>query len=112
MEDQEINTDEIEEELSNYVKESTDIGHFAVKLEEVIQTTCKEISGNKNPANTKVKGKTVPWWTETLNTMRKRIKALRRRHERTIDNEELREHRKTKYVKAKKEYKAAIKREK
>jgi len=50
---------------------STDIGLFTVKLEEAIQTTCREISGHKNSANSKVKGKTVSWWTETLKLMRK-----------------------------------------
>jgi len=78
LEDKERNTDETDEELSNQVRESTDIGHFTFKLEEVIQTTCRETRRHKNPANSKVKGKTVPWWMETLKIMRKRTNALRR----------------------------------
>jgi len=42
--------------------------------------------------------------------MRKRTNALRRRYQRTTNNQELRENRKNKYTKAKKEYLAAIKR--
>jgi len=58
------------------------------------------------------KGKTVPWWTETLKIMRKRTNALRRRYQRTTSNDELRQNRKNQYTKAKKEYQAAITTEK
>jgi len=43
--------------------------------------------------------------------MRKRTNALSRRYQRTTNNEEQRENRKNQYPKAKKEYQAAIKRE-
>jgi len=109
MEDKERSASEIDEELSSQAKEYTDIGHFTIKLEEVIQTTCSEIC--KTP-NTGVKGKTIPWWKESLKVMRKRTNALRRRYQRTTNNEELRENRKNQYTKAKKEYQTAIKREK
>jgi len=109
MEDKERNTSEIDEELSSQAKEYTDIGQFRIKLEEVIQTTCSEIC---KPPNTEVKEKTIPWWTELLNIMRKRTNAMRRRYQRTTNNEELRENRKSQYTKAKKEYQAAINREK
>jgi len=110
MEDKERNTDEIDE-LTSQVKGNTDIEHFTVKLEEVIQITCSKICRQKNPSNTEAKGKTVPWWTETLKIM-KRTNALRRRYQRTTNNEELRENRKNQYTKNKKEYQAAINREK
>jgi len=102
MEGKERNTDEIDEELISQVKESTDIGQFTVKLEEVIQTTCSKICRQKNPSNTEVKGKTVPWWMETLKIMRKGTNTLRRRYQRTTNNKELRENRKNQYTKAKK----------
>ena len=60
LEDKERNRDDIDEDLSNQVKESTDVGYFTVKLVEVIQTTISEISGHKYPENSKVKGKSVP----------------------------------------------------
>jgi hypothetical protein len=112
MEDKERNTDEIDVELNSQVNENTEIRQFTVKLEEVIQITCREISRQKNPPNTEAKGKTVPWWTETLKIMRNRTKALRRLYQRMTSNDELRENRKNQYTKAKKEYQAAIKREK
>jgi len=106
MEDKERNTSEIDEELSRQAKEDTDIGQFTIKLEEVLQTTCSEIC---KPPNTEVKGKTIAWWTESLKIM-KRTNALRRRYQRTTNNEEHRENRKNQYTKANEEYQAAIKR--
>jgi len=41
------------------------------------------------------KQKSVPWWTAELATKRKRLNALRRLYQRTKNNEELRNHRKT-----------------
>ena len=108
MEDKERDTSEIDEELSSQAKEYTDIGQFTIKLKEVIQITCSEIC----KPNTEVKGKPIPWWTESLKITRKRTNALRRRYRRRINNEELRETRKNQYTKAKKEYHAATKREK
>jgi hypothetical protein len=43
--------------------------------------------------------------------MRNRTNALRRRYQRTLNNEELRASRKNKYIKEKKMYQAAIKKE-
>jgi len=108
MEDKKRNTSEIDEELSRQAKEDPDIGQFTIEL-EVIQTTYSEIC---KPPNTEVNGKTIPWWTESLKIMRKRTNALRKRYQRTTTNEEQRENRKPQYTKAKKEYQAAIKREK
>jgi len=59
----------------------------------------------------KPKGRTVPWWTAELHTMRKRTNALRRRYKRKITNELLRETRKSQYNTAKAEYQSTIKRE-
>jgi hypothetical protein len=44
--------------------------------------------------------------------MRKRTKALRRKYKRTINIEELRENGKTQYIKERKKYLAAIRKEK
>jgi len=44
--------------------------------------------------------------------MRKRTNALRRRYQRTLNNEDLRTGRKTQYIEEKKKYQAAIRKEK
>jgi hypothetical protein len=62
--------------------------------------------GDKNTT----KHKSVPWWTEELTLKRKRINALRRRYQRTTNNDGLRERRKNQYHEEKSKYQAAIKR--
>ena len=56
--------------------------------------------------------KTVLWWTKELTLIRKRTNALRRRYQRTTNNNDLRERRKNQYHDEKTQYQAAIKREK
>jgi hypothetical protein len=53
----------------------------------------------------------VSWWTEELTIMRKRVNALRRKYQRTGNNEELREQCKTQYLEGKARYAAKIKKE-
>jgi cell envelope opacity-associated protein A len=54
----------------------------------------------------------VPWWKEDLSIKRKRLNALRRRYQRTKNNEELRGHSKNIYYEEKANYQATIKKEK
>jgi hypothetical protein len=56
--------------------------------------------------------RSVPWWSAALTVLRKRINALRRLYQRTRNNEELREKRKTQYFECKATYAATIEREK
>ena len=56
----ERNTVEIDVEPNSQVNEYTDIRQFTVKLEEVIQTTCREICREKNPPNTEAKERQSP----------------------------------------------------
>ena len=49
------------------------------------------------------KGKSVPWWTKELTIKMKRLNALRRCYQRTKNNEQLREQRKSKYYQERKE---------
>jgi len=72
-------------------------------LEDAIQTTCNEIYRLKK-SQPKPKGRSVPWWKEELTTMKKRTNVLRRRFQRTTNNEDLRESRKRQYKKAKADY--------
>ena len=58
------------------------------------------------------KQKSVRRWTAEVTTKRKRLNALRRRYERTKNDEALKEQRKSKYFKERKEYQITIKKEK
>ena len=56
--------------------------------------------------------RTVPWWSDELTIMRKRMNALRRRFQRTKDNEELRTQRRIQYTEAKTNYATTIRKAK
>ena len=53
--------------------------------------------------------KTVPWWSSDLTVLRKKTNALRRLYQRTINDEALREKRKTHYYECRATYSATIK---
>jgi len=47
MEDKERNKDDLDAELNSQVNENTDIRQFTVRLEEVIQTTCRKYADKR-----------------------------------------------------------------
>jgi len=102
----------IDNKLSRRLKGELGTRQFTAKLEDAIQTTCKDMYRFKEKSKPKTKGRTVPWWTDELQVTRKRTNALRRRYQRTTNNETLRESRKRQYNKAKADYQTAIKKEK
>jgi hypothetical protein len=73
------------------LKGHKDIGGFLEKFDDTIQLTCKETLKHRNLSHTFAKGKSVPWWTDALTKLRKRTNELRRKYQRTLNNEELRE---------------------
>jgi len=56
--------------------------------------------------------KSVPWWTEDVTIKRKRLNALRRRYQKTKNNEELRGYSKNIYYEENANYQTTIKKEK
>ena len=53
----------------------------------------------------------MPWWTQNLTILRKKVNAHRRRYQRTIGSTALREKRKVQYLIAKAEYAKTIRKE-
>ena len=94
----------INEELSRWIKVDLHIRQFTTMLEDAIQTACREIYRFKEKSKPKPKGRVEPWWTEELTTMKNRTNVLRRRFQRTTNNEDLRESRKRQYKKAKADF--------
>jgi hypothetical protein len=56
--------------------------------------------------------RTVPWWKDELKILRKKVNALRRCYQRTINNEDLRGERKIKYNEGKRHYQSKMQEEK
>jgi ribonuclease HI len=110
--DDDDNANDIDEKLNTRVQGHTDIGVFIENFDAVIQMTCKKTFKHLKSPSTTAKGKSVPWWTDSLTIMRRRTNAQRRRYQRTINNDELRESRKNEYIEGKKKYQAAIRKEK
>jgi len=56
--------------------------------------------------------RTVPWWNDELKILRKKVNALRRRYQRTLNNEDLRHERKLQYNEGKRQYHTKLQEEK
>jgi hypothetical protein len=74
--------------------------------------SCNRSFKTRDTTKKTTKQKPVPWWTTELTIKRKRWNALRRRYQRTKNNEKLREYRKNIYCEEKTKYHATIKKEK
>jgi len=59
-----------------------------------------------------IEHKSVPWWTKELTIMRKKISAMRRRYQRTRQDNNLRESRKLLYLQEKRSYEATLRKAK
>ena len=77
-----------------------------------LETICREMYSFKDKLKPRTKGRTVPWWTDELQVMRKRTKTLRRRYRGATTNEILGESRRRQYNKADADYQTAIQIEK
>ena len=103
--------DELDETLSNRVKERTETEKIIEELQEVLKAACDK-SFRRRMTRKTITNKSVPWWTDELSVMRKRTNALRRRYQRTRKQEGLREQRKTIYLAEKARYELTMKKEK
>ena len=102
----------LDEELSDNIINSMDTEDLITELFSCIKSACSATfrisTSRKNPS----KGRTVPWWNNQLTIHRKKVNAMRRRYQRTQNNENLRTQRKTQYTEEKRLYQAHIQQEK
>ena len=106
-----IRVEEADDMLSSLLNENANIEEIVLKFNESLKTACNNTFQIHRSLRNSTSHRSVPWWSADL-TMRKRTNALRRLYQRTRNNEELREKRKTKYYESKATYAATIKREK
>jgi len=103
---------ELDASLSSLVTEGTDVEILVNEYNEAVKMACNNTFSIQRGSGHSKSHKSVPWWTAELTVLRKRTNALRRLYQRTNNNEELRNRRKTQYLEGKSTYAAAIKREK
>ena len=98
-------------ELNKCDKELRNFETTGVVIEHLISIFTSCVSNACNSAFQKLSGrcrvlkhKSVPWWTTELTILRKRVLALRRRFQRTRNNENLRLERKLQYQEGNRTY--------
>jgi len=84
----------LDRDLASQVKKLDDIENAVDLFQEALILTRKKSFKTRRATKKTTKHKTVPWWTVELTLMRKRMNTLRRRYQRTTNNEDLRESRK------------------
>ena len=100
---------DLDEYISSRFANIEDVEDVVNKFNDAITKACNK-SFKISRAKTKTKNKrSVPWWTEDLTISRKRVNAFRRKFQRTRNNDNLRDQRKTDYQIEKAKYQAKIK---
>ena len=94
------------------VSDRMDIEELIEEFHDVMKSACNESFRTRRVSKKAMSNKSIPWWTEELTVMWKRVNALRRRYQRRRNSEELREQRKTQYLERKARYVATVKTQK
>jgi hypothetical protein len=103
-------TEDLDKCLATRTTEN-DVEQLVDSFSKALQTSCKRSFPTTTTRRKNNFKKSVPWWTDSLNVMRKCVNACRRLYQRTRNDEKLREGRKQKYEE-KRKYQAGIKHEK
>ena len=90
----------------------TDIENAVGKYQNSIAAACKRSFKERKLFQKTIGYKSVPWWMGELTIMRKKINAMKRRYQRTIHDNNLREVRKHQYLQEKRKYEATLRKAK
>jgi 5-methylcytosine-specific restriction endonuclease McrA len=93
-----------DEELVQKIKQKTDTDEIMSEFTSIITATSDAAFKTTRAGDRVMKGTTVPWWTNELTILRKRALALRRRYQRTRNDDNLRQERKLQYQEGKRHY--------
>jgi len=101
----------LDEHLSQRVAAAPCMETVIEELQEALETACRISFRIRNISQKATLHKSVPWWTQNLTILRKKINEQRWKFQRTKGNNDLRDHRKEQYLATKAEYTAAIRKE-
>jgi hypothetical protein len=104
--------EDLDNSLTTLLKEGANIDKLVEDSNEEITMTCHNNFQTQRAPRSAPSHRSVPWWSAELTALRKRTNAARKLYQRTKNNEELRDKRKTLYFESKTTYAATIKREK
>jgi len=76
-----------DEELGEKVKQSTNADKLISKFTSVATATCDAAFKVSRAGDRITKGRRVPWWTSELTILQKQALALRRRYQRTRNDD-------------------------
>ena len=99
----------IDQEICDKLKVNDDVDELVGQVFSCITAACNTTFRVSQRARHVIKKNTVPWWTEELTVLRKRMNALRRRFQRTTNNVTLRQERKAQYFEGRQEYERKLK---
>jgi len=96
--------EKIDQELCNKINFHEDVDELVDTAFSWMTAVCNTAFKVSRGAKHLIKETTVSWWTEELTALRKRTNALRKRYQRTTNNDNLRQERKEKYFDGRREY--------
>ena len=98
--------------LSTRATQVPDVDKLVDEFYEVLEEACRSSFLTTRASKSNSARRSVPWWSEELTIMRKRLNALRRRFQWTKNNEELRTQRRIQYTEVKTNYATKIRKAK
>ena len=101
-----------DEELSNKVKQFTDLGETMHKFISAVAAASDAAFRVSRASDRALKKRSVPWWTGELTLLRKKALALRRRYQRTRNDVNLRHERRLQYQIGNRHYQTKLRQEK
>ena len=102
-------TEKVDESLCLRVAKAPNTDAVVEVLHEVLVSACTSSFKILQTYKKALPRKSVPWWTEELTILRKRVNAQRRKYQRTKGNDDLRGQRKAQYLAIKATYATTIK---
>jgi hypothetical protein len=85
---------ELDEHLRQRVAAAACMEAVSEELQEALETACRNSFSIRNISQKATSHKSVPWWTQNLTILRKKLNTQRRKFQRTKCNNDLRDHRK------------------
>ena len=76
-------TEDLDKTLCTRVSDRMDIEELIEEFHDVMKSACNKSFRTRRVSKKAMSNKSIPWWTEELTVMWKRVNALRRRYQRT-----------------------------